>query len=195
MHAMHRHGRLVLSWLGCVLIAAVLCLPWAAERAIEGARFEDRLGTLPVEVGLAHNGYTTLDTGLLGKVYWRRTAPSGFGALVRSTGPPLADGTLASYVSPAFVRANARFLDDPDGVAVVYGAELRRLTHDGLTPAASDCRGFLRRTLTRWCSKRQKTATEVGRSGASCGTGAPISMLRHGPLQGLRRQADLPVRS
>ena len=126
MHPMRRRGRVVLRWLGCLLIAALLCLPWAAERAIERARFDDRLGTLPVRIGLAHNGYTTLDTGLLGKVYWNRTAPGGFGALMRSTGPPLADGTLASYVSPAFVRANTEFLDDPEGVAAVYGSELRR---------------------------------------------------------------------
>ena len=122
---LRRGARLVLAWLGCVLVAAVLSLPWAAERAVERASFEDRLGTLPVKVGLAHNGYTTLDTGLLGKIYWRHTAVGGFGAVLRSTGPPLADGTLASYVSPAFVRANTSFVDEPDRVAAVYGAELR----------------------------------------------------------------------
>ncbi|WP_156390978.1 MULTISPECIES: hypothetical protein [unclassified Nocardioides] len=102
-----------------------MCTPLAVEHAVERASFEDRLGTLPVEVRLAHNAHTTLDTGLLGKVYWRRTATAGFGAELRSTGPPIAGGTLASYVSPAFVRANTRFLDDPDGVAIAYGAELR----------------------------------------------------------------------
>lgn len=115
-----------LRWLLCAVAAAIVCLPWATERALEHASFEDRVGTLPVEVRLAHNGHTTLDTGVLGKVYWRRTSTGGFGAELRSTGPPLAGGTLASYVSPAFVRANTRFLDDPDGVAAVYGSELRR---------------------------------------------------------------------
>ncbi|HYF71785.1 MAG TPA: hypothetical protein VD864_03135 [Nocardioides sp.] len=112
-------------WLGLVVAAAVICLPWAAEQAVEHASFDDRLGTLPVRVGLAHNGHTTLDTGLLGKVYWRHTGPAGFGAELRSTGPPIAGGTLASYVSPAFVRANTQFVDNLDQVAAAYGAELR----------------------------------------------------------------------
>jgi hypothetical protein len=115
----------VLRWLGCVVLAGLISAPVALERAIEQASFDDRVGTLPVRVGLAHNGYTTLDTGLLGKVYWRRTGPLGFGARLRSTGPPVAGGTLASYVSPAFVQANMRFLDDPEALARVYGAELR----------------------------------------------------------------------
>lgn len=113
-------------WVAFTLGAAVLSLPWAVEQAVENASFEDRVGTLPVEISLSHDGYTTLDTGLLGKVYWRRTGPAGFGALLRSTGPPVAGGSLASYASPAFVRANTRFLDDPEQLASAYGAELRR---------------------------------------------------------------------
>ena len=101
------------------------------EQAVEGASFEDRVGTLPVEISLAHDGYTTLDTGLLGKVYWRRTGPGGFGAVLRSTGPPIAGGTLASYASPAFVQANTRFLDDPEQLASTYGAELRGQVVEG----------------------------------------------------------------
>lgn len=101
-------------------------------RAGRGERpFEDRVGTLPVEISLAHDGYTTLDTGLLGKIYWRRTGPAGFGAVLRSTGPPIAGGTLASYASPAFVRANTRFLDDPEQLASTYGAELRGQVVEG----------------------------------------------------------------
>ena len=123
---LRRGAGLVVRWLACVVVAGLLSLPLAAERAIENASFEDRLGTLPVSVRLAHNGYTTLDTGLLGKIYWQHTAAGGFGATLRSTGPPFADGTLASYVSPGFVRANTQFLEDPNKVAAVYGDELRR---------------------------------------------------------------------
>jgi hypothetical protein len=128
--AMRSAARWMLRWLLCVVVAAVISTPWALERAVEQASFDDRLGTLPVQVGLAHNGYTTLDTGVFGKVYWRRTGPLGFGAQLRSTGPPVAGGTLASYTSPAFVRANTSFVDDPDALARVYGAELRRQVVD-----------------------------------------------------------------
>ncbi|WP_370246462.1 hypothetical protein [Nocardioides sp.] len=121
-----RRGRGPLGrWLAAVVVAGVVVLPLAVERGIEHARITDRVGTLPVEIGLAHNGYTTLDTGLLGQVYWPRTGPGGFGAVLRSTGPPLAGGTLASYVSPAFVRANTQVLDDPERLAATYGRELR----------------------------------------------------------------------
>ncbi|WP_296601983.1 hypothetical protein [Nocardioides sp.] len=123
--------RAATGWLAGVLLAAVVSLPWAVEQAVEGASFEDRVGTLPVEISLAHDGYTTLDTGLLGKVYWRRTGPGGFGAVLRSTGPPIAGGTLASYASPAFVQANTRFLDDPEQLASTYGAELRGQVVEG----------------------------------------------------------------
>lgn len=114
------------QWLGWVVLGAVVSLPLAAERAVEHASIEDRLGTLPVQVRLAHNGHTTLDTGILGQLYWHRTGAAGFGAVLRSTGPPMAGGTLASYVSPKFVRANASFLEDPDRLVATYGAELRR---------------------------------------------------------------------
>ena len=102
----------------------VLAAPLAAEQALERVRFEDRLGTLPVEVSLCHNGVSTLDTGVLGKVYWSRTGLAGFGAYVRATGPPEAGGTLTSYVDPAFVQANAQFVSDPQSVARAYGHQL-----------------------------------------------------------------------
>lgn len=113
-----------LRWLLCVVVAGVISAPWAMERAVEQASFEDRLGTLPVRVELAHNGWTTLDTGLLGQLRWRHTGTLGFGAELRSTGPPVAEGTLASYVSPSFVQANTRYLEDPEALAQVYGSEL-----------------------------------------------------------------------
>lgn len=124
MHLRHL-GRLILRWLVCVSVAALVCFPIVAESAIERVHFEDRVGTLPVDIELAHNGHVTLDTGLLGKIYWRHDGFAGFGATLRSTGPPLAQGTLASYVAPSFVRANTSFLDDPDRVAAVYAEELR----------------------------------------------------------------------
>ena len=106
------------------LAAAVIAFPVAAEQAIENAKFQDRLGTFPVEISLAHNGVSTLDTGLIGRLYWDETGIGGFGASVVSTGPPIADGTLSSYVSPDFLRANAEFVGNPDEVAQAYSAEL-----------------------------------------------------------------------
>lgn len=122
---MRRLGRAVAAVAAYGALSALAFAPIAAERAIEDVRFQDRLGTLPVEVSLAHNGMSTLDTGILGRVYWDRTGAGGFGAFVTATGPPLAGGTLASYVSPDFVKANAQFLNDPGEIARVYGGELR----------------------------------------------------------------------
>lgn len=114
-----------MAFLAYGLVAALVYAPVAAERAIEAARFQDRLGTLPVEVTLAHNGVSTLDTGILGRLYWDRTGAGGFGASIRATGPPEAAGTLSSYLSPKFVQANAAFVNDPGEVARVYGDELQ----------------------------------------------------------------------
>lgn len=108
-----------------VAVAALVALPISVEQALEDARFDDRLGTFPVEVGLSHNGYSTIDTGVMGKVYWQQTGAAGFGAAVEVTGPPEVGGTLSSYVSPRFLQANAAFVNDPGEVARTYGAELR----------------------------------------------------------------------
>ena len=107
------------------VLAAVLVLPVALQQSVERARFDDRLGAFPVSVSLSHNGRSTLDTGVAGKLYWQRTGVAGLGASLRSTGPPEAGGTLSSYVSPEFLQANAAFVDDPAQVARVYGEELR----------------------------------------------------------------------
>jgi hypothetical protein len=120
-----RLRRLATAFVAYGFVAALVSAPVAAEQAIERAHFEDRLGTLPVEVSLAHNGVSTLDTGILGRVYWDRTGAGGFGANIRATGPPEAGGTLASYVSPKFIQANAAFVSDPGAVARAYGDELR----------------------------------------------------------------------
>lgn len=105
--------------------AAVVWVPIAVERSIEATSFKDRVGTVPVQVSLAHDGRSTLDTGVLGSLYWEQTGAFGFGARVRVTGTPEAGGTLASYASPAFVRANAAFVSDPEQVARAYGDKLR----------------------------------------------------------------------
>lgn len=112
-------------FLVCGVLAAVLFLPIALQQSVERASFDDRLGTFPVTVSLAHNGQSTLDTGVVGKLYWERTGVAGFGASLRSTGPPEAGGDLTSYVSSEFLQANAAFIDDPAQVARVYGEELR----------------------------------------------------------------------
>ena len=109
----------------CLVTAALVAAPVVVERAIEGVRFEDNLGTFPVEVGLCHDGRSTLDTGILGKVFWDQTGPYGFGAYATATGPPEAGGTLASYVDPAFFQTNVAFIDDPDTVVAAYSSEMR----------------------------------------------------------------------
>lgn len=118
-------GRMALSALGYGLVTALVLVPIALERAIESVRFEDRLGSVPVEISLAHNGYSSLDTGVLGVLYWEKTGVAGFGATVRAVGPPEAGGTLSSYASPRFLKANAQFVSQPEEVARAYGAEVR----------------------------------------------------------------------
>lgn len=110
----------LLAFLACAVIAAIVAFPVVVERAIESVRFSDRLGTLPVDVRLCHNGRSTLDTGMLGKVYYRQTGPLGFGAYARATGPPEAGGTLASYVDPTFVQANVTLISEPQTVVDAY---------------------------------------------------------------------------
>lgn len=126
---MNGRGRRILQvatvFVACGLASAVLWAPVAAERAVEATRFDDRLGTVPVQVSLSHNGRSTLDTGALGSLYWEQTGAFGFGARVRVTGTPAAGGSLASYASPTFVRANAAVVGAPEVVARAYGNELR----------------------------------------------------------------------
>jgi hypothetical protein len=121
-----RHRERLVALALCVVVAALVAAPVALERGIEGVRFRDQVGTLPVEVGLCHDGRSTLDTGVLGKVFWDRTGAFGFGAYARATGPPEAGGSLASYVDPAFYQANVAFIRDPDEVVAAYSSEMRR---------------------------------------------------------------------
>lgn len=104
----------------CAAAMIIIAAPLALERAVEDVQFSDRLGTFPVDVSLCHDGRSTFDTGLFGKVYWDRTGPRGFGVHARASGPPEAGGTLASYVDREFVQANVALIDDPDAVVRVY---------------------------------------------------------------------------
>ena len=72
-------------WVACAVAAAVVAVPLSLLHAIETVHFPDELGTFPVEVHLSHNGYSTLDTGLLGKVYLKRTGAYGFGVRATAT--------------------------------------------------------------------------------------------------------------
>jgi hypothetical protein len=116
--------RVLATYAGCVLAAAVVAAPIAVERAVENVQFSDELGTLPVEVSLCHDGRSTLDLGLFGEVYWGVTGTLGFGAYARSTGPPVAGGSLASYVDPEFIQANVALINDPDMVVDAYAGNL-----------------------------------------------------------------------
>lgn len=113
-----RRGAAALGWL---LAAAVISVPVAAEQALERVTFSDRLGTVPVEVTLCRNGYSSLDTGILGTVFWERTGPFGLGACLRVTEPPEAGGTLASYADEEFIRTNAQLIGEPEQIARAYG--------------------------------------------------------------------------
>ncbi|HEX7740284.1 MAG TPA: hypothetical protein VF426_11635 [Marmoricola sp.] len=122
----------ILRWVACAVAAAVIGLPLTLIHTIEEVHFPDELGTFPVDVRLSHNGYSTIDTGLLGKIYLHRTGAFGFGVRAIATGPPEAGGTLASYVNPSFLKANAELIDNPDRVAAAYTAEVERRVRDGV---------------------------------------------------------------
>ena len=112
-------------YLGASLCVALVALPVAVEQAVEDVSFSDALGTLPVEMSLCHQGRSTLETGVLGDLYWDRTGAYGLGVTARVTEPPQASGTLASYADPRFVRANLEFIDDPDAAIATYAREFR----------------------------------------------------------------------
>lgn len=115
------HWKTLIVAVGSLVAAALVAAPAALAFSVERVHFEDRIGTLPVRASLCHNGYSSLDTGVLGTLYWKKTGMFGFGACVRSTGPPEAGGTLSSYVNESFVRANAEVVNDPQDIADAYG--------------------------------------------------------------------------
>lgn len=125
-----RWGRFLGHYAACVLVVAIGAAPVVVVRAVEATRFDDRLGTLPVEVSLTRNGRSTLDTGIFGKVYWRETGPFGIGAQARVTGPPEAGGTLASYADSRFISTNVALINDPDVVVDAYAAQLSATLRD-----------------------------------------------------------------
>lgn len=102
---------------GIALVAA----PIAVEQAIENVQFSDQLGTVPVDVSLCRNGFSTVETGVLGSMYWQQTGMFGFGACIRVTDPPEAGSTLSSYVDQKFIQRNAALVNDPEKVATAYG--------------------------------------------------------------------------
>lgn len=131
----HRRGAdFIAKFIAGACVAAAVSAPLVGVWSVQHVRFSDRLGSVPVEVALAHNGVSTLDTGILGRIYWDRTGAGGFGAYIRATSPPQAGGSLASYVDPRFVQANAELIGDPGAVAAAYGRELKRaLVHNFIT--------------------------------------------------------------
>ena len=118
------------------VVAVALAAPVLVQQTIAHVRFDDRLGTLPVEVRVLHNGYSVLDTGALGSIYLEQTGAFGLGFGLRVTGPPDAGGSLASYVDPKFVRANTATLTRPERVRAAYTARLREAFVDGFWPRA-----------------------------------------------------------
>jgi hypothetical protein len=120
-------GRALATFVAWTAASGVVAAPLVAQRATESVGFDDYLGAVPVHVSLTHNGVSTVDTGVFGRLYWDRTGAWGFGALLRVTGPPEAAGpTLAAYVNPEFLKTSTAFVDDPSAVAASYGAELRQ---------------------------------------------------------------------
>ena len=117
----HVRWRAVLTAAAYVLGVAVVVAPLALEQAVENTTFSDQLGTVPVDVSLCHNGYSQIDTGLLGSMYWDQTGLLGFGACVRVTEPPEAGSTLSSYVDQKFIQRNAELVNDPEAIATAYG--------------------------------------------------------------------------
>jgi hypothetical protein len=112
--------------LGYLLGIALVAAPLALEQSLENVRFADRLGTVPVEVSICHNGYSSLDTGILGTIYLRRTGSFGFGACVRATQPPEAGDTLSSYIDESFVQRNAELIEHPSEIASAYAHAFTR---------------------------------------------------------------------
>jgi hypothetical protein len=181
-----RVARHVLVFLAFGLLAALVSAPVAAEQAVERVRFDDRLGTLPVTVSLTHDGTSTLDTGVLGQIYWSRTGPAGFGVSMRATGPPEAGGSLASYISPRFVQANAQLVGDPDAVATAYGEQFQSLLWRRFLwielwvlvvagTAAMALRGRVRFPL-RVSTRRQRTALSTLIVGTACLASALVAL-------------------
>lgn len=165
------------GYLLCALLVGIVFAPIALERAVENVHFEDNLGTFPVEVRLCHDGRSTLDTGLFGKVYWDQTGPLGFGARARTTGPPQAGGTLASYVSQDFIQTNVSLIDDPDRVVDAYGRQFseglrsRFLTETllaGLIGGAILFAVLPRRRIARITRRKQFAIGSIVLVGATC---------------------------
>lgn len=71
--------RALATFAACTVASGVVTAPLAAQHATESVGFDDYLGAVPVRVSLTHNGVSTLDTGVLGRLYWDRTGAYGSG--------------------------------------------------------------------------------------------------------------------
>lgn len=121
---------MVIRWLAWAAVVAVVALPLVVEQAIERTSYHDAIGTVPVEMSLCRQGRSTLETGILGDLYWAQSGAWGLGVRARVTGPPVAGGTLASYADKRFIRANVQFIQDPDEAVSAYADEFRdRIIH------------------------------------------------------------------
>jgi hypothetical protein len=112
--------------IGYLLGIGIVAAPLALEQSLEQVRFDDQLGTVPVQVSICHNGYSSLDTGILGTVYLRRTGSFGFGACVRATQPPEAGDSLTSYIDESFIQRNAELINHPSQIAAAYAHAFTR---------------------------------------------------------------------
>ena len=74
-----------LRWAGCVVIAGVISVPWAAERAVEQAAFDDRLGNCRSEWAWRTTGGPPWTQGCWARSAGATRGRSGSG---RSCGPP-----------------------------------------------------------------------------------------------------------
>jgi len=166
----------------------------AVERAVQRATYRDAIGTLPVEMSLCRQGRSTLETGILGDLYWAEFGAWGWGVRAWVTGLPVADGTLASYADRRFIRANVQFIEDPDASVSAYATSLRpdHRAGGGDGPGGRTVRrghGHGRRTLghPRWrisaaaAAGRRRGAERLGYDGHSGGRAVSAVAVPRGP--------------
>jgi hypothetical protein len=191
-------ARWLLLLLGYAVAVVVLTSPATAQRTLESLHFDDRLGTVPVEVDVVRNGYSVVDTGALGSIFVERTGVLGLGVRLRVTGPPSAGGTLASYVDPDFVRANTATLTDPEATGSAYARRLTSRFVDGFALRAlliGAVGGFvllriLHPALARTSGRRRVLLAGVGAVGL-LGVSTGVAAWEHADWTGSREPGRL----